>query len=147
MDMFGIGNAVRASLDILFVSARRTGRTTLLVENLKSGDRVITSTPQEARTLERLLKERGLEVEVEVIYVSPENFEDYAFRSANTLSGDGRAVLDHSMVEALYARGASRVDRMIAESEKRMSGYGAAHRETRRRAEEMSQWRHVWPKV
>lgn len=48
MDHFGIGTALLGCAEVYFRCARRTGRTTSLVESLVSGDRVVCRTENEA---------------------------------------------------------------------------------------------------
>ena len=47
MDHFGIGAAFRAMANVYITSARRTGRTTSLLESLKDGDRVVFASSRE----------------------------------------------------------------------------------------------------
>lgn len=144
MDMFGIGNAIKASLQIIGITARQTGRTTLLVESLKDGDRVLTPTDREAARLRALIAERR--VSAEVVVVSAQRFAEYV-HTTGSLPGEGRLCLDHTLVEDIYRRNIEGTEEFLDTAVKRLSGYGAAHRETRRRAEEMTRWEAVWPRM
>lgn len=61
MDHYGIGNAIKGIVGAYAESARRTGRTTSLVESVKDGDRVIFTNGREADRVKRLCAERGVE--------------------------------------------------------------------------------------
>lgn len=132
MDHFGIGAAIRGILRIYFQSARRTGRTTSLVESVKDGDRILFATSQEAERVRRLCRERGVTVECVVL----ENTERIRERGTS----EGRTIFDHSVVEQLYMKAIEDVRIRIDYLERETSGYGKAHRETKRRAEECARW-------
>ncbi len=134
MDHFGIGNAVRGMTNGYFQSARRTGRTTSLVESVKDGDRIVFADSKEAERVRRLCLERG--VEVDCIVVEPRTPE----RVFERATSEGRTIFDHSWVEKFYARAIDQAIADIDHLERQTSGYGAAHRETKRRYEEVSKW-------
>ena len=138
MDHFGIGAAVDGAVQIYLQSARRTGRTTSLVESVKDGDRIIFADSREADRVKRLCLERG--IEVDCIVIDPRNPE----RLFEHGTPQGRAVFDHSWVEQYYLEAVSRAKSDIDHFERQASGYGEAHRETRRKAEEMARW-HLYP--
>ena len=98
MDMFGIGNALKDCAQIYFTSARNTGRTTALVESLKTGDRVVFCNSKEADRVKRLAKERG--VEISVLVVPPA--DPGKIFTHGSLSRDGRCIFDHSWLENFY---------------------------------------------
>ncbi len=116
-------------------SARSTGRTTSLVESVKDGDRICFACNKEARRVERLLREQG--VQVACIVVDPKSPQDI-FGSGTS---QGRTIFDHGWVEQYYLAAIEKASFNIDELQKNASGYGEAHRETRRRAEEMARWR------
>lgn len=132
MDMFGIGSAVKSMMKIYSVSARHTGRTLSMVENVKNGDRIIFTNAKEANRVKRLIKEKG--IDVECIYVP-----DYEF-IMEIGTGQGRTILDHSWVEDFYASAIERANKDIDFFEKQLSGYGQDHKETKERAEKMQRW-------
>lgn len=134
MDAFGIGNAVKGAVEVLFMSARRTGRTTALLEALKGGDRVICPNESSARHMRLELQKWRKKVSVLVVPV------DNPAALFERGTSEGRTVFDHPWLEGYYAselrRAAERVDHWQAQS----SGFGAAHVETRKRAEEIHKW-------
>jgi hypothetical protein len=134
MDHFGIGAAIRAATMMYAQSARRTGRTTSLIESVKDGDRICFSSHQEARHVKALCADRGVRVECVVVSPShPEQLLDLG-------TAQGRTLMDHSWVEQYYIAAIERAQAEIDQFEARLSGYGVAHRETRRRAIELAKW-------
>ena len=71
MDILGIGKGVEAAANIYFAATRRTGKTTRLVEALKSGDRVVCRGHDEARHFSRMLRHLGVDG-IEVVGVPPD---------------------------------------------------------------------------
>lgn len=133
MDSFGIGAGVKGAVEIYFRGARRTGRTTALVESVKNGD-CICFLPEhriEAERVQRLCRERG--VEVKCITLDP---QEPTLRE----TAKGRMIFDHSWIEKYYRLAIQRAEDDIAYLEREMSGYGAEHRETKLKAAEMSKW-------
>lgn len=97
MDIFGIGSAVKAAAEIYFNCARRTGRTTALIKTLKPGDRVYFASHDMSQWFKRRLREHGVEgVECEVWNMHRIEQNDKHQRC------NGRAILDHTLIEALY---------------------------------------------
>lgn len=136
MDHFGIGAAISATMRIYFQSSRRTGRTTSLLESLKDGDRVIFCEPREAQRFERLCKERG--IKVTCLVLPPQ--DPHRIQELGTSAGDGRTLFDHTWVERHYLAAIEQTAREIDVWQKHLSGFGEAHRATRRAAEEFSRW-------
>lgn len=134
MDHFGIGAAIQGITRVYFRSARQTGRTTSLVESVKDGDRIVFANGKEAEIMRRLCVERG--VKVECIVVEPRTPE----RVFEIGTPEGRTIFDHTWVEQRYLLALDRVQQEIDYLERVASGYGEAHRETRRRAEELAKW-------
>ena len=120
---------------IYMQSARRTGRTTSLVESVKDGDRICFAGSREADRVRRLCLDRG--VNVECIVIDPKQPERVFDRG----TPQGRTIFDHSWVEQYYLNAIERACAEIDRLQQQASGYGEAHRETRRRAEEMAKWR------
>ena len=111
-------------------SARRTGRTTSLVESVKDGDRICFACNTEARRVEQLLRERG--VQVACIVVDPKSPQDiFGYGTSQ-----GRTIFDHDWVEQYYLAAIEHASVSIDHFQGNASGYGEAHRATRRRAEE-----------
>lgn len=135
MDHFGIGVAIQAAARIYFQSARRSGRTTSLVESLKDGDRVCCASQEAVRQLQRLCAERRLQVEFIVIKPAeePRIFE----RPPST----GRTLFDHTWVEQYYLDSLKHAERTIQHFQTESSGFGTPHVETQRCAAERATWR------
>lgn len=105
MDQFGIGAAMRAAAVNYSQSARRSGRTTRLLESLRNGDRVIFHEEREARRVKLLARECGLDIRTMVVPVyDPAQLQGYA---------GGRTFLDHGWVEEYYAQAIMRAAREI----------------------------------
>jgi hypothetical protein len=134
MDHFGIGAAIQGSVRCVLIAGRRSGRTTSLVESLKDGDRVIFLDPREASRVKKLCLERGVKIESLVT----ELCEPDSLLQCGT--GQGRTLFDHAWVEQYYLKAIERAQAEIDFVQQALSGYGPAHRETRRRAEEMARW-------
>jgi hypothetical protein len=133
-DFFGIGNAIRGGVHIYFSGSRQTGRTQSLVNSLKDGDRVIFTTHQEAKRVERLALDRGITISCAVINPkTPETIFEHA-------TSQGRTIFDHSWVEQFYANAIEKAASDIFWLEVQSSGFGEAHRETQRKALEKARW-------
>jgi hypothetical protein len=135
MDHFGIGAAMKAMALNYTYSARRTGRTTSLVESVKDGDRIVFAERREADRVGHLCLERG--VKVECIVIDPRD----PGRVMERRQPEGRTIFDHSWVEIFYMRAIEAAAGAIDHLERETSGYGEAHRETKRCAEELARWR------
>ena len=107
MDFFGIGAALKGVTEIYFQSARRTGRTTALLESLREGDVVVTASATSARHLCDQVRARGL-LEVGVVVSHPERA--YELRE----NKGRRIVLEHSFIEKVYRQALERAAREIA---------------------------------
>lgn len=127
----------KGATNVYFQSARRTGRTTSLVDSLKNGDRVVFLSEREGRRVQSLCKERG--VEIEVIVNDPKS-PDRLFGRGSP-HGDVRTIFDHSWVKQFYLDAIARAQRDVDRFERELSGRGAAHRETKRQADEFSRWK------
>lgn len=136
MDHFGIGAAMQGAARIYIQSARRTGRTTSLIESVKNGDRICFADKREAERVRRLCLARS--VNVECITVDPEQADRILERGPT----QGRTLFDHSWVEEYYLAAIARASAEINHLQHEASGFGEAHRETRRRAEKMLTWKY-----
>lgn len=134
MDHFGIGAAIRGAAHIYFQSARQTGRTTSLVESVKDGDRIVFTDNRKAERVHRLCLDRG--VTVECIVIEPKTPERVFERG----TPEGRTIFDHSWVEQFYILAIDNAAQTLDYLERQASGYGEAHRETRRKVEELAKW-------
>ena len=134
MDAYGIGAAIEGTAHIYLRSARGSGRTTALVESLKTGDRVVFTESREAERVKWLCRELGVEIETTV--VSPKQ-PDIIFEQGTPT---GRTVFDHSWVEQFYIEGLAKLQRDINYLQREVSGFGMAHVETRMKAQELNRW-------
>ena len=134
MDHFGIGKAMECMALTYSQTARGTGRTTSLIESLKSGDRVICATQREANLMDLLCRERNLVVTFVVINPSDSHIQERALRYYGT--SKGRTLFDHNWIEQFYLASIRRCGEVISHVQRETSGYGAAHSETKREAEE-----------
>lgn len=132
MDHFGIGTAIKAQTQMYFQSARRSGRTTSLLESLKDGDRIVCGDSREAERLRGLCRERGLAVTVIAVPV------DRLVELFNTPPSEGRTLFEHTWVEALYTQEIGRLTAWVDSLQVQASGFGTAHIETRRKAEQLT---------
>lgn len=135
MDHFGIGAAMKGMVLAYCSAARSTGRTTSLVESVKDGDRIVFAVHSEAKRVERLLRDRG--VDVQCIVVSVGDVGDLCRQPISK----GRTIFDHTWLEQYYQKSINLAIEHIDRLERESSGYGEAHRETRRQAIELSKWR------
>lgn len=115
MDHFGIGLAMRNMALMYIQSARRTGRTTLLVASLKDGDRVAFASSREAQYVYRMCRERG--VTIETLVVPPTRPEEVL----DSLPPKGRLIFDHTWVEQSYLAAIERTQRAIDHFEREAS--------------------------
>tara|TARA_R110002033_G_scaffold47816_3_gene93465 strand:+ start:1710 stop:2135 length:426 start_codon:yes stop_codon:yes gene_type:complete len=99
MDLFGIGNAIKACAKIYFRSAIQTGRTTALIHSLKAGDRVYLETYEKARWFESRLKDLCVEGVVCMAWRERDIGDNFKCGKA-----EGKAVLDHGLIEAMYLK-------------------------------------------
>lgn len=129
MDFFGIGSAIESVARIYFQSARATGRTTHLIESLKSGDRVVFASVGEINYFKRLLLERGI-TDVDCILVNVKELESLFDSTPST----GRTIFDHGWIEQYYLNAITRCGEDIEYFQRRTSGYGEAHYKTKRLA-------------
>lgn len=125
MDHFGIGVAMRAMLLNYQHSARRSGRTTSLVQSVKDGDRIVFPSRREAERVERLLKARG--VKVQCIVIDPKDPGRLVER--DPLSGDCRTIFDHTWVEQFYTSAIERAESTIDYLQRETSGHGERNEE------------------
>ena len=134
MDAYGIGAAIEGAAKIYLQTARGTGRTTALVESLKTGDRVVFIEIREAGRVKSLCRELG--VDIETIVVNPKTPEGIFKRG----TPPGRTVFDHSFVEQFYLEGIAKLQRDLDYLQRESSGFGMEHVETRMKAREMVKW-------
>lgn len=135
MDHFGIGQAIKGMAIVYFQSSRKTGRTMSLIESVKNGDRIVFADSWEADRVQKLCKER--DIEVRCVVIDPQTPERIFEREPAL----GRTIFDHGWIQQYYMNAINHCEQNIDRMERQTSGYGEAHRETRRKAEEMAKWR------
>lgn len=137
MDAFGIGAGVKGAVEVYFHSARRSGRTTAMLESLRDGDRVVFLEGQlaEARRIQRLAKELGKTI---MVYTVPPHNPRGIFEKG---SSEGRTIFDHMWLEAYYRQKIEWAVQEIDHIQREASGFGMAHVETRLAAQEAARWR------
>jgi hypothetical protein len=84
--------------------------------------------------VKRLCFERG--VNIECIVIDPKN----SHRLMERGTSQGRTIFDHTWVEKFYLHTLEQCQKEIDRLQQQASGHGAQHRETRRKAEEISKW-------
>ena len=104
MDRFGIGTAIRGMVNSYFGYARQTGRTTLLVESAKNGDRIIFADMREAERVRQLCAERN--INVECIVVEPNKPDLMSIGGASRVH---RTLFDHGWIERRYKQAIERI--------------------------------------
>jgi hypothetical protein len=134
MDHYGIGAAMQGFARIYSQTARRSGRTTSLVESVKDGDRIGFADAKEAERVRRLCLDRG--VKVDCVVIPPRN----PGRVFDRGTPEGRTIFDHAWVEQYYQMAIERAGREIDELQREASGFGEAHRKTHRAAIEFAKW-------
>jgi len=118
MDAFGFGAALRGVAKVYFISARRSGRTTALVESLKDGDKVICRSHMEGNSIKDLCKRRG--VEIEICAVNPAEWANiYQVPPAKR-----RMVFDHTWVEEFYLQQIEDMGKFFERVQQERSGSG-----------------------
>ena len=135
MDFFGISQAVLGAVETYFRAARRTGRTTSMLDGLKNGDRVIFATHQEAKHAEKLFKENNQDIQC--VVAKPESPDLILIIGGIS---QGRTIFDHGWIEKFYINRINQCGKDIRYFEIQMSGYGEPHRITRRKAKELARW-------
>jgi hypothetical protein len=106
MDQFGIGNAIKSFAVNLGESARSSGRTTMMLQSLKNGDRIIFKDHKECERVKRLTRQHDLLVECVVhkaIFHPCEQFR----------RSPGRTVIDHAWVEDFYNSAIAKAEKEI----------------------------------
>lgn len=139
MDHFGTSAAIQGMVEVYYMTARQSGRTTSLVESLKDGDRVVCLTNQEARRLLDLSRERG--ITITAVALAPGRGRGIFHEGTS----QGRTIFDHTWVEEHFRQAVRGAAEEIGYLQRELSGYGAAHRETARKARELATWHHWRP--
>ena len=134
MDHFGIGTAIKAQTITYFQLARATGRTMMMVADVKDDDRIIFTNHEEANRVQRLLSHRDCRAVCTVIDPIRE------FHKLSDLhAARGRTIFDHTWIEQYYLHVIGVANREIDHIEKSLSGDEA--KETARQRRENTCWR------
>lgn len=136
MDAFGIGAALKGAQQVYFMAARRTGRTTALLEGLKPGDRVVCTNGQTMMRYKNMLEELGIE-KVNLVVVSIDRPQDLFEKPPS----EGRTLFDHTWLEMFYTKQLHEISCYIDKLQRESSGFGMAHVETKLVAREIAKWR------
>ncbi len=136
MDHFGICAGIAGAVETYLRTSRGTWRTTSLVDSVKEGDAVVFVDGKQAKRFEELCRERGIEIETRVC--DPRH-PDALFQRP-PLAGERRLIFDHAWVESYTRQALEFAAADINRWQKELSGQGALHRETKRRAQEMARW-------
>lgn len=135
MDAFGIGAGIKGAVNVYLHGARRTGRTTTLLESLQDGDRVVCLTLEEARRLRTLAHELGKDHCQFLNLRVNEALELFRLGTPK-----GRTIFDHAWVEAYYLAQLEDAAEVIDRVQREASFPGMAHVETRLAAKELHRW-------
>ena len=129
MDLFGIGEAMKALVIVYYNTARQTGRTTHMLKYLKDGDRICFADRREADRVRRICKD--LSLDVKCIVINPSKLHGLH----NLPRSTGRTIFDHSWVERFYIDAISHAGNTMTSFEERFSGRPQDDAEKFRRAE------------
>lgn len=135
MDIFGIGAAMRCMVDVYCRSARKTGRTTSLLERLKDGDMVCCATQPDALSLEKKCLERGLKVSF--LVRAPRD----SWRLPEARRPTGRFFFEHAWIEQFYIHALGQCEHEIDHWQDRLSGDKSDLKPTERERFELEKWR------
>lgn len=103
MDIYGIGIALKAQAEIYFRTARRSGRSTLMLNSMKDGDVAVFHTNKDAEWFKREAELKGKKIKC----VVADHLQD--------LGRYPRQVLDHRLVERIYEDKLAEAERMITQ--------------------------------
>lgn len=115
MDEYGYAAAAKAGLRVFVLTTRRTGKTEWMLGAVRDGDRIITTTMQEAARLRSELRDRRM-TGVTVLVWDPESM-----RGKGRISG--RTFFDDSWHLAFVER---EMERMERERDFIMSAFGSS---------------------
>lgn len=113
MDFFGIGTAMRGITETYFRSARQTGRTAQLIDNLRDGDMVIVISSSHGKDIRDKCMARGKDVKIKT--VDPKHIHlDFP-------PVQGRCFFEHTWVEAYYRNAIKHAEVAIDDLQGRLS--------------------------
>ena len=137
MDFFGIGQAMKCMIELYTMSSRATGRSTSLADSVREGDRVVFLNNDELNHLRIMLHQRDIYNVTLVVISSLDPEKVFNIGPPST----GRTIFDHGWIEAFYERVITDAGKRLDYVETQSSGYGEAHRETKRKAQEILRYR------
>lgn len=113
-DDYGIGSTAVVALRLYDMQSRRSGRTTRMLERVKSGDTIVVSSPEQIRAIERVMREAEIE-NVRIIAINPrDSLDAIEHRLRNVTAGrSGRVLLDHTVVLNFYMDAIGNVEQFI----------------------------------
>jgi hypothetical protein len=126
-DFFGICNAIKAAVSIYRETTRRTGRTTFLMQNVTTEDRVVFLSEQDRRFFINKAKDEYKKDGLNTIVISPSDL-NLLFRDGTPR---GRTIFDHRFVEEFMSLRISQACDEIKHLQEQTSGHGEAHVNTR----------------
>lgn len=104
MDEYGYSAAMKAGLAVFEMSGRGSGRTMRMIERAADEDRIVTTTPREAKRIERILRERGKKTAVVALEPSALPMERLSTQPL------GRTWFDHLWQQAYYEHRMAQAD-------------------------------------
>lgn len=124
-DSYGVGNALKAFHHSMFMASRRTGRTSRMLEQVKSGDRIVFASEGAAGHVRPLLKEMGKEVEC--VICTPKDPYSLSVRPP----AKGFTHFDHDWVDEYYRFALEQASEWLMKLPREVSGEGVVHAECR----------------
>ncbi|RDL44669.1 hypothetical protein DN730_09800 [Marinomonas piezotolerans] len=113
MDIYGIGSALRGMFGVVSEGARRSGRTSRMLDLVRSGDVILCLSTREAEGLRKELKRREIS---DVRVIDKKAFYEGAGR-ANARRDIGRVHFTHEFVEDHYHYALHRADESLRDIE------------------------------
>lgn len=119
-----VGAVLNTALEVYVQSARRSGRTTRMIEGLSDGDIVIFQDNREKERVSRLIRETRPKLNVKLIAIPADRPE-----LLRGLRAPNRLRFDHLWIEAWHRYSVERASREISFFEERMSDKLATYRD------------------
>lgn len=113
MDIYGIGGALRGMFGVLSSGARSTGRTSRMLDLVRSGDVILCLCISEAETMRKALRKRAID---NVRVIDKNAFYEGAGRAAAGRDV-GRVHFTHEFVEDHYQVALHRADESLRDIE------------------------------
>jgi len=116
MDIYGIGPAIRGAANIYLNQARGTGRTSVLIDCVASGDTVIFARAEEANRVRRLCREKGKDIRIVVCRADARG----AVYDLARLT-QGRVYFDHGWIEQFYISALDDAAAFVSEAQAKLA--------------------------